>query len=108
MRNPDLLRVPTEEAFGQVEAYLAELNAADAIDIMRENLGVDIYLLDDDSVRLDDEFVPDESVDTLISNCFAALDSREKLSIYSDMIRTDMDFEMDEEGWPTGFLTQFI
>jgi hypothetical protein len=108
MRNPDLLRVPTEEAFGQVEAYLAELNAADAIDIMRENLGVDIFQLEDGSVRLDDEFVPDESVDTLISNCFSLLEPREKLSIYSDMIRTDMDFEQDEEGWPTGFLTQFI
>jgi hypothetical protein len=108
MRNPELLRVPVEEAFGQVDAHLAELNAADAIDIMRENLGVDIYMLDDGSVRLDDEFVPDESVDTLIGNCFAGLDEREKLSIYSDLIQTDMEFEQDDEGWPTGFLTQFI
>ena len=108
MRNPDLLRVPIEEAFGQVDAYLAELNAADAIDIMRENLAVDIFMLEDGSVRLDDEFVPDESVDTLISNCFAALEPREKLSIYSDLIQTDMDFEQDDEGWPTGYLTQFI
>jgi len=108
MRNPDLLRVPIEEAFEQVDAYLAELNAADAIDIMRENLAVDIFMLEDGSVRLDDEFVPDESVDTLISNCFAGLEPREKLSIYSDLIQTDMDFEQDDEGWPTGYLTQFI
>ena len=108
MRNPELFRIEISEAFGQVDAYLAELNAADAIDIMRENLGVEIYMLDDGSVRLDDEFVADESVDTLIGNCFAGLEEGEKLSIYSDMIQTDMDCEMDEAGWPTGFLTQFI
>jgi hypothetical protein len=108
MRNPDLLRVPIDEAFGQVTAYLAELNAADAIEIMRESLGVDIHQLEDGSVRLEDEFVPDESVDQLIANCFSGLESHEMLSIYSDLIATDMDFEMDDAGWPTGFLTQFI
>lgn len=108
MRNPELFRIEISEAFGQVDAYLAELKAEDAIDIMREYLNVDIQTLDDGSVRMDDEFVPDESVDQLIANCFSLMDEREKLSIYSDMIQTDMDFEMDDEGWPTGFLTQFI
>ena len=108
MRNPNLLRVPIEEAFSQVDAYLAQLNAGDAIGIMQDNLDIDICQLEDGSVRLDDEFLPDESVDTLISNCFAKLEPREKLSIYSDLIQTDMDFEQDDEGWPTGYLTQFI
>lgn len=108
MRNPELFRVKIEEAFGQVDAYLDELKTADAIQVMRDYLNVDIYMLDDGSVRMDDEFVPDESVDQLIANCFSLIEDREKLTIYSDLIQTDMDFEIDDEGWPTGFLTQFI
>jgi hypothetical protein len=108
MRNPELFRIEAEKAFAQVDAHLAELNAADAIAIMRENLGMDIFMLEDGSVRLEDRFVADESIDSLIANCFSGLEPGEKLSIYSDMIRTDMDWEHDDEGWPTGFLTQFI
>lgn len=108
MKNPDLLRVPIEEAFSQVDAYLAQLNAGDAIGIMQDNLDIDICQLEDGSVRLDGEFLPDESVDTVISNCFATLEPHEKRSIYSDLIQTDMEFEQDDEGWPTGCLIQFI
>jgi hypothetical protein len=108
MRNPELFRIRIEEAFAQVDAHLKQLNTADAVEIMRENLHMDIFMLEDGSIRLDDQFVADESVDRLIANCFSGLEPGEKLSIYSDLIRTDMDWEHDDEGWPTGFLTQFV
>ena len=108
MRNPDLFRISADEAFAQVDRHLDTISVRDAVEIMRENLGIDIFVLEDESVRMDDQYLSNEEADRIISNCFRSLEPGEKLSIYSDLIRTDMDFEHDEEGWPTGFLTQFI